>query len=143
MFTRLRWFVTLLPVTLIISSPAYAADCKSFTENIEHALKLIALDDVGGMGDNSVPRATLVELKTANNLARIQINLQLMQASGCPLPKEPIAPSDYLSDALDCSMAELKGVTNPPACDLSKWVRQRPKETNTQSEPSSAPTPHS
>jgi len=130
---------TLFLATALCALPMCAADCKSFSDTIEHSLKLIAMADTRGIGDNSAPRATLDELRINNNLARIQINLELMKASGCALPKDPIRQSDYMSNALDCSLAELKGNSKAPECDLTKWVRQ-PKVNTTSPQPSSQPS---
>ena len=124
----------LIALVVALGTPWSAqANCKDFADAIEHAVKLIAMADAKSVGDNSAPRATRHELEISNHLARIEINLKLMEASKCALPKDPIGPADYMLDALQCGTAELKGDYKSPECDLSKWVRQPA--------PNPAPTP--
>lgn len=105
-----------------VAAPAFAqSTCDALQLAIEAEIKDAALSSVLGIGDNSAPRATLRQLEIANNLSTIQANLTLMAQNKCPARTAPIIPAVYLSNALDCNIAIMKGEKNAPACDKSTW----------------------
>lgn len=124
----------ILAVILTVAAPTYAeSNCKAFTDSIEYSVKYIAFYEVMMRAEDSAPRATLNEIKIANQIARIQINLTLMQANKCKMPSAPIInKDDYWSNVINCSAALMSGKSPRPECNVDTWVRHSPKETTTQ-----------
>jgi hypothetical protein len=85
--------------------------------------KLAALEDAGGVGDDSVYRAQLREMKVANYLHLIELDLTLIVQHKCALPKEPFTAGDYLMDAHECAYATALGHDKTVVCDFAKWRR--------------------
>ena len=96
---------------------ALAADWKRFEQNMADRF-------AEGVADNSAPRATMREMREANDLALAQMTLQFMRDNRCPLPKRAPSAGTYLTSALECSTARLKarGTETPPECDRSRWI---------------------
>ena len=114
-------------IGLISASSAHAAtDCKALMGAYDQASKLISLEDAQGIGDDSVYRAMLHELKIGNYYKVRELNLTLMQANKCPLPSDPVYPSEYMIDALSCATEQVKGNANSPKCDFNSWKRVKP-----------------
>lgn len=97
------------------SCEVLSSDWKRYEQNMSSRF-------VDGIADNSAPRATMREMREANDLMSAQITLQFMRDSKCTLPKRAPSASTYMSDALACSTARLKGGDDPPECDRSKWT---------------------
>ena len=126
---------TLLAVGIGMGSQVVVAEtsvCGELQETIENALKGAAMVQARNMADDSVPRATLAELETANARQVVQIHLQLLKDNGCPANKRPLTTGRYLMGALQCRNQELAqqagkevelvpGKPIPAACDTSKW----------------------
>jgi hypothetical protein len=79
------------------------------------------------VGDNSAPRATMREMRTANQLMLARITLDLMQASHCQLPtREPVSAA-YALPALQCRNAIMRMQAGqrdlPPECNRENWQR--------------------
>lgn len=104
-------------------------ECAVFDQSLENSLKGLAIASVRSDNQRFGEETAL--------LLQIQINLQLMQAAGCQLPRQPISSAAYLAAALTCTNARLTqtltaqrtGNTGKlpdlPVCDLSKWQRWR------------------
>jgi hypothetical protein len=97
--------------------------CAAFVDTIEYYDKLAAMEEAADVGDTSVYRAQLRELRIANDLRRIDLNLTLMARHNCVLPKEPFAPADYALDASTCELAKTLRREVALACDLNRWRR--------------------
>lgn len=95
--------------------------CPDFDAAIDKLTKNIALSSAEGLVENSAPRQTNRELRINNQLQLININLSLMAQNKCAARKAPVNPMVYLSEALDCATAQLKGEQDSPACDMTKW----------------------
>jgi hypothetical protein len=122
-------------ILIAITSSTFAApNCAIFEKAIDATLREIATKTVEGLGDDSAPRATLRVAQINNDLVKIQINLMIMQANGCTMPKEPIRGTEYVGFAVACSAAESKALLERlkdqyaemrslPECDTAKWAR--------------------
>lgn len=97
------------------------ADCQAFETAIESGVKGVALILAEGIIDNSAPRQTYRSADINNKLQIINLNLLLEVQNKCPIRKTPIVPSIYLSEALDCNLAQVKGEKDSPACDMKNW----------------------
>lgn len=95
--------------------------CAAFSGAIESALKQAAADLIEGVADNSAPRASLRELRVANSLATIRINVDLMAQNKCPPRQTPVDTSYYTVDAFTCEMDTRKGVKDAPTCNQANW----------------------
>ena len=126
----------LLALLLLPATPAPArqpndttVDCAAFDGAIESSLKGLAIAALKLANERSGAETAL--------LLEIQINLQLMQAAGCQLPRQPISSAPYLAAALTCMNARLRQAAvaqraretgklpELPVCDVSKWQRWR------------------
>jgi hypothetical protein len=110
---------------LAFASPAAAQPaggrCTALAANYDQVDKAMASRFAEGVGDNSAPRATLREMEDSNGLAQAQIILSLMQANHCALPDHAPSIGRYLSAALACSTARLKGGADPAECKMETW----------------------
>ena len=77
---------------------------------------------VEGIGDDSAPRETSRQLRALNVRMEQLIVIQQMQSIGCKLPEQISSISHYLSPALDCGNARLRGNSESPKCDRDTWV---------------------
>jgi hypothetical protein len=103
---------------------------------IESNLKLIASERAEGISDNSAPRETMRVIKINNYLQVINMNLMLMKEAKCSLRKKPITMGEYMKEALECQLAQMKGEKDSPACKMESWkgVDADPKPVATGSE---------
>lgn len=99
-----------------------AGKCTALAADYDQIEKAMASRWATSIGDNSAPRATLREMEDANALSQAQIILTLMQASRCPLPDHAPSIKRYLSAALACSTARLKGGSDVPECKMESWT---------------------
>lgn len=131
-----------------LAQPSVTKDtCTLLSDSIELSLKLIASENAQAIGDNSVPRATLSELKINSHLLLINMHMQLMRDNGCPKRKEPVRTGTYLLPALQCQNQMLamrlgrevpkeEGSSLPVGCDMSKW---QPNSEAQPTEPAATP----
>jgi hypothetical protein len=107
---------------MIFASTAHAGpDCQELMRAYEIQGKSMSLESAEVIGDNSVYRAILKEMKINNlNIAR-QMNLSLMVSQRCPLPETPVVLNEYMMDALKCATEQTKGNYRAPECDFAKW----------------------
>lgn len=109
-------------------APAPAGSCEALTGAVEGGLKALSFISANGMGDNSAARESNRQLEKVVETNLMQMNLSLLQANKCPVPKGPLVDNVYYLDALKCSNALMKGrldndKSTPPECDRSKWKR--------------------
>lgn len=97
--------------------------CPGLATQWDNVEKDLAAREANGVGDNSAPRATLRAIENSNDLARAQMVLSLMQAGRCSLPDSPPSYVVYLSNALSCATARLKGTKDPVECDRKGWKK--------------------
>ena len=100
--------------------------CEALTADWRRVEQNMADRFVEALGDNSAPRATMREMREANDLAIAAMTLQFMRDNKCPLPKRAPNTGTYLTAALECSKArrEAGATTSPPACQRENWIAQ-------------------
>jgi hypothetical protein len=107
------------------ATPAAERDkCPLFMSRLVDLQKVAAEITAPGIGDDSVYREQVRQLKLMNNnLERLQV-LQQMQAWGCKLPSIPMyGDLPYLQNAMECQLKRLGGTAEErlAACDKEKW----------------------
>jgi hypothetical protein len=112
--------------------------CAGLTRDYDSTNKLLAMNTVEGIGDNSAIRATMRETQNGNALEKARMTLDLMKGNGCKLPTSAPGGSRYMSAALDCEKAkldqtlarqaqgyrswDLRNMPPPPSeCDMANW----------------------
>jgi hypothetical protein len=122
-----------ITATLIFADVAYAQDaCTRLSTAIDDSLKEISHQYASGILEDSAMRATHQSTVIGNQLQLIDLNLRLLEAAKCQVPKEPITQDAYLSAALDCHTAGMKmkmprageKPSVPPECDRKTWKRK-------------------
>jgi hypothetical protein len=92
----------------------------------------LAIFETEGIGDDSLPRATLRSTRQSALETQINSNISLMSANRCAPYPHPISENAYMAYALACHVAiertpassEGQAIPGaPPACDRSKWRR--------------------
>lgn len=98
---------------------ALAADWRSLEQNMADRF-------VEGHADTDATRATMREMREANDLALASLTVQFMRDNHCPLPKRALRSETYLNNALECSKArrERPAATGLPACERANWKAQ-------------------
>ena len=116
---------SLLVGTLIFStSESLAVDgklCEVYQNVYDRANKEISSAVAKGIGDNSAPRATLREMRVLNERMLQMITLEQMHFHGCNLPKKTSSKIEYITPAINCETARLKGKSGALECESSKW----------------------
>jgi hypothetical protein len=105
-----------------------AGGCDNLAAAVESGAKELSFIRVDGAADNSAARESNRQLQKVVATNLMQMNLSLMQANRCNLPRVPFSDSSYYLSALSCSTALLKSQLNqvsdsPAECDRSKWTR--------------------
>jgi len=121
----------LVLLTIILSgftSMAFAeVNCQQIQDWIEFKIKVAALINAEGIGDNSIPRLTLKEMKLNNELQIISMNLALLSQNNCPARATLINPGVYMLAAMHCTTARMTGRDEKSACDVDSWKRTEMK----------------
>ncbi|HEU0099436.1 MAG TPA: hypothetical protein VFQ67_11760 [Allosphingosinicella sp.] len=104
-----------------VSAQTASGKCAALTADYDQIEKAMASRWSSSLGDNSAPRATMREMEDSNGLAQAQIILTLMQANRCTLPDHAPSIKRYLSAALACGTARLKGGAEVPECKMEAW----------------------
>ncbi len=95
--------------------------CAALANDYDHIEKTMASRYADAVGDNSAPRAAVRETADANDLARAQIILTLLQHGRCPLPDHAPSNARYLDAATVCAAARLREGANAPVCNMANW----------------------
>lgn len=103
-----------------------APPCDGFDQAIEASLKEIAYQTAMGVADNSAPRESSRQARIANELQLIQIHLDLAARNQCPVRRAPINEAKYLSEALSCQVAIVRGDKDPASCKRESWSGFKP-----------------
>lgn len=102
--------------------------CETYKGFYESGIKQIGLADAEGIGDSSVPRATVRELKQIRIQLSQLILLQQMNAHGCDIPKTPSNLSIYPVNVMGCGTEYIAGNYDSPKCDTDTWKKLRDYE---------------
>jgi len=111
----------LTAILIMATTSAGATTCADLEKSVDWSTKLIASEISEGIGDDSAPRATLKEIRISNEWKKIDISINLMAQNKCsPLAYTP-NPANYLTAALNCSMARTKGENDTIVCNKQEW----------------------
>lgn len=144
---RLVWLALMFAASApLAASTDPTPTCAGLMAAVESSLKSAASASASTVADSSAHRANLAELKIANELSLVAINLQLMRDNGCVMPRDPIYAGRYALDALKCEadMREVftgkiklePGSVLPPSCNRNNWrpvIPDPPKSANSSS----------
>lgn len=103
-------------------APAGQADCAGFNRVIDEAMMDLSYSTAAMFLDDSAPRLTLRNEEVANAWRAIEVNLTLLAAGRCPMPKNPISATSYSPSADLCDLAKT-AEDRKKACDRSNWIR--------------------
>lgn len=131
----MRWLL-ILALALVTAAPVVHAQtsapvvtkpmttCEALATDWRRVEQNMADRFVEALGDNSAPRATMREMREANDLALAAMALQFMRDNKCMIPKRAPNTGTYLSAALDCAKArrESASSTTPPVCERENWT---------------------
>ena len=119
--TYLFALLSLVAFSSAVQAQPQNVSCYDFEAAIDREIKGAALLLAEGLSEKSAPRQTNRSIEINNKLQLVNINLQLQIQNKCPVRKIPVSPSSYISEALDCILAQLKGENNSSACDIANW----------------------
>jgi hypothetical protein len=108
----------------VFAQPAAAPSpnrCAALAADYDLIEKIMASRYADAVGDNSAQRAAVRETADANDLARAQIILTLLQHGRCPLPDHAPSNARYLDAATVCAEARLRDGANAPVCNMANW----------------------
>lgn len=106
-----------------VPSAARPTGCALFTQVFENGLKDLSEMRVQDIGDDSAPRATMRAARATQIYAQMAVNLELMAAAKCPLPKDAVSDDWYLGAALTCRATSATDPAFRTACDRAAWRR--------------------
>jgi hypothetical protein len=113
----------------LLSTSAWAQTsgtaCPAISEAYDLALKEIAYANVKAVMTRSAAQATQVASEQSTQVAMAHANLDLLIASRCPLPKQPVSEKVYMAPALECHVASGE-VEMKAKCDRKTWTTQGP-----------------
>lgn len=118
--------ILIAALVLLAASPSAMAQqvCVDFERAVDNSLKIIASESAEGVADDSAARETMREARIGNHLQLISINLGLMRDQKCPTRKTPIYMGEFLKNALECSIARMKGEKDSASCSFENWKRE-------------------
>ena len=123
---KIRFIGYLILITATQSVLAQSS-CEAFNSAVELEMKRAAYSSAEGIGDSSAARATMHELKIANSLSLINMNLNLMVQNKCPPRKNPIDYMIYFFEASACETAIRRGEKDTTACKkINDWKGATP-----------------
>lgn len=106
------------------------SSCAQLLADYDNQDRQIAMINVEGIGDDSVPRETMRELRALNRQIQKLGLIEIMRGRSCPLPNNTNGAASYLSNALDCSAAMTRAGLYArtsrdsfPECDQAKWIK--------------------
>jgi hypothetical protein len=101
-------------------------DCDAFSKALTDSEMDISTFFADTIVENSAVRAQHYDAQMSNALLLWSVNFQLLNAHKCPIPLRPVPKTGgYLTAALACKTALVKGNTNAPECDRTKWIRDK------------------
>ena len=132
--------VCLILALTIASTPALAQPaaapapspnrCAALAADYDMIEKAMAARHANAVGDNSAERGTVRAIEDANELARAQIILTLLQHGRCPMPDHAPSIDRYLGPATACAEARLREGASAPVCNMANWrptARRQPR----------------
>jgi len=108
------------PAPIVIPPPpANAAACEALNRTVELNLKTLGQDYANATQTKSAAQATQVANETANDIAILKINLDLLSANRCAPWTRPVGLLNYGGSALACAKAA--PADKPAQCDQDAW----------------------
>lgn len=105
-----------------LAQPAGAPNrCAALAADYDQIEKNMAARFANAVGDINAERATVRGLDDANDLARAQILLTLLQHGRCPMPDHAPSIDRYLDAATACAAARLREGPNAAVCNMANW----------------------
>lgn len=95
--------------------------CAALAADYDQIEKGLAARFANAVGDINAQRAAVRATEDANDLARAQIVLILLQHGRCPMPDHAPSVDRYLGVATACAEARLRDGANAPVCDMASW----------------------
>jgi hypothetical protein len=111
---------------MLFSMPAQAAApavCGRLASDYDFLDRQVAMSNSEDLTDDSAPRANLRATRNLDAHTKQLMILEIMRSQSCPLPTMVGGDTLYLTSALACSTARLKGTADAPECKLDSWVR--------------------
>jgi hypothetical protein len=99
--------------------PANAAACDAINRTVELNLKSLGQDYANATLTKGAAQAAQVANETANDIAILKINLDLLSANRCSPWIRPVGMMNYGGAALDCVKAA--PADKPAQCDQDAW----------------------
>jgi hypothetical protein len=114
-----------VPAPAALSIPAVpqpaqnAPACEALARTVELNLKTLGVDYANSGMTKAAAQATQVANETANDLAILKINLDLLVANRCPAWGRPVGLMNYGGSALSCAKA--LPADKAAKCDQDSW----------------------
>ena len=96
--------------------------CEVYGNLYDGANQELAAIHVEGISDDSAHRETNRQTRMLNQRIYQLILIFQMQAHKCDIPKLPSDGIGYMVDAVECQTEWIKGNSEHPECDRSKWT---------------------
>lgn len=117
-----------LPVIVVFALVAGAAHaqpvpgaCERFSAAYDRAADRAARLRAEGLLRTQVVESTANSSLLANELAVLQLNLELMKGASCPLPKAPLDLDIYVPAITACVNAPSNAPDKTALCDRRNW----------------------
>ena len=108
------------PAPIVIPPPpANTAACDALSRTVELNLKTLGQDYANATLTKGAAQATQVANETANDIAILKINLDLLSANRCTPWTRPVGMMNYGGSALACAKAA--PADKPAQCDQDAW----------------------
>lgn len=108
------------PAPIVIPPPpANTAACDAINRTVELNLKSLGQDYANATLTKGAAQAAQVANETANDIAILKINLDLLNANRCSPWTRPVGMMNYGGSALACANAAT--ADKPAQCDLDGW----------------------
>jgi hypothetical protein len=104
---------------MIIPPPPANPACDALNRTVELNLKGLGQDYANATLTKSAAQATQVANETANDLAILKINLDLLSANRCSPWTRPVGLMNYGGAAIACAKAA--PADKPAQCDQDSW----------------------
>lgn len=113
-----------IATALLISSPVQAqpaAECSTLQASYERQADRIARLRAESQIRTQVVEATANATAMSNEIALLQVDLELMKGAGCPLPRRPINIDAYMPAIRACAAAPMNAPNKFELCDRANW----------------------